>query len=99
MVEILSRLPPSDLAAVLIVPTVALLVVLGALASQVIRAVQRYREREIASSVVADMLDRGIAPQEIVAVLKAMGLEAPPGRRRGGRLPQLLGTPPEQPVA
>jgi len=41
-----------------------------------ILAVQRYRDREIAASVVENMLERGIGPQEIIAVLKAVGLEA-----------------------
>jgi len=91
MIELLSRLHPSDLAAVLSMLAAGLLVGLVALAALIIRAVQRYREHQIASSVVLEMLDRGIAAEEIVAVLKAMGLEAPEGRRLGGRLRQLLG--------
>ena len=83
MVEILTRLHPSDLAAVLVVPVLALSVGLIALIALAIKAVQRYREREIAAALVSEMLARGVAPQEIVAILKAMGLEPPPeGRRR-----------------
>ncbi len=91
MIDVLSRVPPGDLEDVLIVVAVVLAVGLLGLAGLIILAVQRYREREIAASVVADMLDRGIAPQEIIAVLKAMRLEASPGQRWRGRLNELLG--------
>jgi pentatricopeptide repeat protein len=42
-----------------------------------IRAIQRHRELETASSLVLEMLDRGISPEDITAVLKTMGLEPP----------------------
>ncbi len=98
MIELLSRLTPSDLAMVLCVPAVVLVVGLVALTSQIIRAVQKHRERQIASSVVLEMLERGIAAEEIVAVLKAMGLEDPQGRRFGGRLRQLLSASADKPA-
>lgn len=75
MLELLSRLSTSDLAAVLTIVVVAVTGVVIVVVALVIRAIHRYREREIAAAVVAEMLDRGIASQEIVAVLKAMGLE------------------------
>ena len=76
MVELLSRLYPSDLTVVLITFAALMLIGVVSVVAQVIRAIHRHREREIAAAVVAEMLDRKIAPQEIVAVLKAMGLEA-----------------------
>lgn len=74
MVELLSRLNPSDLATVLVVLTLAVVGGVIAIAICAIRAVQRYRERHIAASIVAEMLDRDIPTQEIVAVLNAIGL-------------------------
>ena len=91
MIELLSRLNPSDLAMVLTVPAVGLVVGVIALAALVIRAIQRYREHQIAASVVVEMLERGMTAEDIVAVLKAIGLEEPQGRRLGGRVRQLLG--------
>lgn len=76
MLELLSRLYPADLATLLTIVSVACLGGLVLIVAQIIRGVNRYREREIAAAVVAEMLDRGIASGEIIAVLKAMGLEA-----------------------
>ena len=84
MVEVLSRLPGSDLSAVLIlVPVVFVVGVIG-LAGLIAAAIQRHRDREIAAAVVAEMLDRGIAPEEIIAVLRAMGLEGTAAQRKIG---------------
>jgi len=99
MVELLSRLSPSDLTVVLIVPTVGLVVGVVALAALVIRAVERYREREIAASLVSEMLAHGVAPQEIVSILKAMGLDAPQERRIRGRFGRWAATTTQQPAA
>ncbi len=99
MVEILSRLPAGDLAAVLIVPTVGLVVGVVALAALVIKAVQRYREQELAGWLVSEMLARGVAPQEIVSILKAMGLDAPQERRIRGRFGRWAATTTQQPAA
>jgi hypothetical protein len=98
MMELLSRLRPSDLAAVLSILGSGLLVGAVALTALIIRAVQKHREHQIASSVVLEMLDRGIAVEEIVAVLKAMGLEDPQGQRIGGRLRQLPGASASKPA-
>ncbi|NLS93572.1 MAG: hypothetical protein GXX96_15545 [Planctomycetaceae bacterium] len=81
MLELLSRLSPSDLAVVLLVPAVTLVAGVIIISALIIRAVQRNRERETAAAVVAEMLDRGIATEEIIAVLKAMGLEGSPDPR------------------
>lgn len=83
MLELLSRLYPADLATLLTVISVALLGGLVLIVAQIIRGINRYREREIAAAVVAEMLDRGIASEEIIAVLKAMGLEAKSEERDG----------------
>lgn len=97
MLELLSRLAPSDLASVLTIVVAAVTGVVIAVVALVIRAIHRYREREIAAAVVAEMLDRGIASQEIVAVLNAMGLEKSdqadekPARERLRRLRAKLG--------
>ena len=99
MLELLSRLSPGDLTMVLILPTVALLVGVVALAAMVIRAVERYREREIAASLVSEMLARDVAPQEIVAILKAMGLDAPQERRIRGRFGRWAAATTQQPAA
>ena len=85
MLELLSRLYPADLATLLTIVTVALLGGLVLIVAQIIRGINRYREREIAAAVVAEMLDRGIAPEEIIAVLKAMGLEATSEQREPAR--------------
>jgi len=82
----LSRLPPNDVSVVLIIPILGVLLTLVILGGWIISAVQRHREREIAASVVDHMLDRGVAPQEIVAVLRAMGLkEMPRSQDKVGR--------------
>jgi hypothetical protein len=99
MVEILSRLPAGDLAAVLIVPTVGLVVGVVALAALVIKGVQRYREQELAASLVSEMLARDVPSQEIVAILKAMGLDAPPERRIRGRSGHRATTTTQEPAA
>ncbi len=99
MLELLSRLPPGDLTVVLIVPTAGLVVGVVALAALVIRAVERYREHEIAASLVSEMLARDVAPQEIIAILKAMGLDAPQERRIRGRFGRWAGTTTQQPAA
>jgi len=99
MVELLSRLPPGDLTVVLIVPTVGLVVGVVALAALVIQAVQRYREREIAASLVSEMLARDLAPQEIISILKAMGLDMPQERRIRGRFGRWVVTTTQQPSA
>ncbi len=83
MVEVLTRLNSGDLTVVLLLPAVGLVIGLISLIALVIRAVQRYREQEIAASLVSEMLARGVSPQDIISILKAMGLEPPPeGRRR-----------------
>lgn len=99
MVELLSRLNGGDLTAVLLVAASLLMATLIALGTSVISAVQRHYGQVIASSVVAQMLDRGAAPQEIVAVLKAMGLETPPDRRRLSLRERLVGASAEKDVA
>jgi hypothetical protein len=86
MFEVLSRLTPGDLAAVLVVVSMIVVVGLVSVISVVVTAIQRQREREVAASVVSEMLDRGAAPQDIVAVLKAMGSDEPPARRLRGWL-------------
>jgi hypothetical protein len=99
MVELLSKVNSGDLAAVLVVvPVVVVLGVLG-LVALVIAAVQRYRDRQIAWAVVTDMLERGIPPAEIIAVLKAMNLQSPPELSAGNRLHQWLGKTAKEPVA
>lgn len=81
MTEILSRVSPGDMAAVIIVPILAIAGVLAMLAILIVTAVQHYREREIAATVVMEMLERGLGTEEIIAVLKAMGLEPNDSRR------------------
>ncbi len=93
MVEILTRLNPADLAEVLTVGLLIVVVGLVALVSVAIGAFTRFRERQIASTVVLEMLDRGIATEEIIKVLRAMGLERTIDRRIRARLRQLLTTP------
>ena len=90
MLEILTRLSAADLAIVLVVTTSVLGAGLITLASQIISAVRRYREREIASLVIIEMLHRGVAPQEIIGVLNAMGLETSSHGRAGNRFRQML---------
>lgn len=75
MVELLSRLSGSDLTAVLIIVPVVVVVGIIGLAALIAAAIQKHRDREIAAAVVAEMLDRNMPPEEIIAVLKAMGLE------------------------
>lgn len=96
MVEVLSRITSGDLAALLIVGTLALTVGVVGVASQIVAAFWRHREREVAAAVIANLLDRGLAPQEIIAVLQAMGLNAPPKRSTRGRLQKLTGAPAPQ---
>jgi len=106
MKEIVSQFPPDVLFMVFAVATLVFTVGLVALAFRIISAVQRHREREMvrreremAASMVAHMLDREIAPQDIVDVLKAMGLETPPGLGSGSPGRKALGTSTERPQA
>jgi len=99
MVELLSRLRPSDLAEVLMILGAGAVVGLIALAALVIKAVQRYREHEIAASLVSEMLARGVAPQDIVSILKAMGIEPPPEGKRRARFGRWAPSSAQQPTA
>lgn len=99
MVEILSRLSGGDLTVVLLLPTVFLIIGLVLVTGIGIKGYQHYRERQIASTVVVEMLDHGMTCEEIVAVLKAMGLEEPQWRGPGGKLRQALEARGRQPAA
>ncbi len=77
MIEILSRLSSSDLPVVLTVTPIVLMALLVSTTILIVKIVQRHRELQTASDLVLEMLDRGIEPQEIAAVLKAMGLDEP----------------------
>jgi hypothetical protein len=69
------------------------------LAALVIHAVARYREQEIAATLVSEMLARDVPPQEIASILKAMGLDAPHRRRIRGRFGRWAATTTQQPAA
>lgn len=87
MIQILSRIPPGDLAGVLIVPGSMLVASLLGGGLWLARAAQKRREQEMAAHLLLELLDRGVAPAEITAIFKSMGLEQPPesgfGRARG----------------
>jgi hypothetical protein len=78
--SVFSRMTGDELTVVLIIGTIAVVGGIVFLTRIIVSAVQRHHGRMVASSVVAEMLDRGMAPQDIVAILKAMGLEDPPDR-------------------
>jgi hypothetical protein len=75
MVELLSRLSPGDLAVVLCVPPVILVVMLVPLTKVVADTWRKYREREMATSIVLEMLVQGMQADEITRVLKAAGMK------------------------
>ncbi|MCX7425492.1 MAG: hypothetical protein NTW96_07695 [Planctomycetia bacterium] len=81
MIDVLSRMSPSDLPIVLTVPVILLGGMLTAVIVYAITAFQRHREKDLATTLVLEMLDRGIPPAEIAAILKTMGLDQPPEGR------------------
>jgi len=75
MVEILSRLGGGQLADVL---TLTVLVGLGLVMGVVITVatlIAQYHERQLATSLILEMLDRGMSAEDIVRVLSAAGLK------------------------
>jgi hypothetical protein len=75
MVELLSRLNPGDLTAVLTVTVMVALGIVAVVARLIADGVRRHHERELATSLVLEMLDRGMTADDIVRVLSAAGLE------------------------
>ncbi len=75
MVEILSRLPPGELPVVLCLGILAAVVcVIGAI-KIVAGAWGQYRERELATTVVLEMLNRQMPFDQIRDVISAMDME------------------------
>jgi sulfite reductase beta subunit-like hemoprotein len=75
MFELLSRFSPGELAIVLCVPLVVLVAVLVPLARVVTDTWRKYRERELATSLVLEMLVQGMGSEEITRVLEAADME------------------------
>jgi Mg/Co/Ni transporter MgtE len=75
MLELFSRLSPADLAVVLTVVPVIGLGLLFIVLVAVAKLIARYHERQLATSLILEMLDRGMSADDIVRVLSAAGLE------------------------
>jgi len=69
MWEVLSQLSGDELLALLVV---AMIILLGLIVSCV-AAWQTHREREMAVTIIQDMLDQGLSSDQIERVLKAAG--------------------------
>jgi hypothetical protein len=75
MLELLTSLGPDNLTGALITTVIVVGIAMTLLTLIVVSARERHHRNEIASSVVADMVARGMAAEEIIAVLNAMRLD------------------------
>ena len=75
MVEILSRLSPGDLPVVLCLGLLAAVVCVIGVARIVVGSLRRYRERQLATSVVLEMLNHRMPFDQIRDVILAMDME------------------------
>lgn len=89
MIQVLSRLSSPDLVQVLVLGGGFLVAIVLGLGISITAALQRHWEQERAANLVLQLLERGVSPEEISSILRAMGLDQPPNRR-GGRLRRLL---------
>ena len=78
MIDVLSRMSSQDLPTVITISIIFLGGMLTAVTIYAITAFQRHREKDLATTLVLEMLDRGIPPAEIAAILETMGLDQPP---------------------
>jgi hypothetical protein len=75
MLDLLSKMRSEDLATTLIAIVAVSAVVVGVLIRLIVYSVRRYRERQLATTLILEMLDRGMTADDIVRVLSAAGLE------------------------
>jgi hypothetical protein len=71
----LSRIHGNDLTAVFVVGMMLCFALVISLAAIITDLIQKHRKRELVVRLVQDMLDRGIAPDDVVRILSAAGLE------------------------
>jgi hypothetical protein len=81
MVEVLSKINGGDLATVFIVVPLMLAGLIAVLVIGIAQILRRYYERRMATTVILEMLDRGMPTEDIVRVLTAAGLEDKPERQ------------------
>jgi hypothetical protein len=75
MWEVLSRLSSNDLVAVVIVTIAGGAVLLITLINSISHHWRRHHERQLVTSLILEMLDRGMAVDDIVRVLSAADLQ------------------------
>jgi hypothetical protein len=74
MLELLSKIDPDALAAVIIMTAGLAFAALVGLTSLISVNLRRYHERQLATSLILEMLDRGMTTDDIVRVLSAAGM-------------------------
>lgn len=79
-----SRLSAMDLNVILCI-SIAVSVLALALTVRMVVATRKTHERRVLVGLVLDMLEKGIAPEEITAVLRAMGMHRLDARFCGAR--------------
>ena len=75
MLEVLSKLRSDDLVAVLVVTVLFGSCMLVGAIGIIATAVRRYHARQLATSLILEMLDRGMTADEIVRILTAAGMQ------------------------
>jgi hypothetical protein len=97
MLELLSKLKSDDLVGAYVVTFLVGAVLLVFVVSIVAQHLRRYHERQLVTSLILEMLERGMTTEEIARVLSAADLQDQQDelfawqQRLGGRLRQKLG--------
>jgi hypothetical protein len=78
MGELLSRVSSGDLTMLLAMALVIVGPILAVVALFTVKGLWQHRQRQLATSLILEMLDRGMTADDIVHVLAAAGLEDRP---------------------
>jgi hypothetical protein len=71
----LSRLDPDNLTAVFTIGMMMCLGLVAVVAGVTAKTIEKYHTRQLAVTLIQDMLDRGMPAEDIVRILSAAGLE------------------------
>jgi hypothetical protein len=71
----LNRMNPGDLTGVFFLGGMMAVGLVVSLTAMITQLIQKHHTRQTADSLIRDMLDRGVAPDDIVRILSAAGLE------------------------
>ena len=83
--ELVSKIHPGDLVGLAAVVLGILAGVVITVTAVVVGSIRRYRERKMTIGLVQDLLDRGLAPDEIERLVVASGGENPGDLRAKAR--------------